>query len=170
MYFKNLSLKKYELKNRDNTKGTLNGKKKNTKGGKGGGESYSSIPGIDTKRRLSLLFSPLLQEIFLQVHQFSPLLNNHHSKFKCQVFIRHCRILPILRRILCKRFGSLWLLFFYSNVEPLSKYSLVMLHLYPATKILNENPEMWFGKHNHFQLMSSSEFLFHAWTNHNYLK
>lgn len=30
--------------------------KKNTKGSKGGGESYSSIPGIDTKRRLSLLF------------------------------------------------------------------------------------------------------------------
>lgn len=28
MYFKNLSLKKYELKNRDNIKGTLNGKKK----------------------------------------------------------------------------------------------------------------------------------------------
>lgn len=56
MYFKNLSLKKYELKNRDNTKGTLNGKKKNTKGGKGGGESYSSIPGIDAKSRLSLLF------------------------------------------------------------------------------------------------------------------
>ena len=74
-------------------------------------------------------FSPLFQEIFLQVHQFSPLLKNHHSKFKCQVFIRHRRILPLLRRILCKRFGSLWLLFFYSNVEPLSKYSPVMLHL-----------------------------------------
>ena len=57
MYFKNLSLKKYELKNRDNIKGTLNGeKKKNTWGSKGGGESYSSIPGIDTKSRLSLLF------------------------------------------------------------------------------------------------------------------
>ena len=32
--------------------------------------------------------------------------------------------------------------FFYSNVEPLSKYSPVMLHLSPATKLLNENPEM----------------------------
>ena len=30
MYFKNLSLKKYELKNRDNIKGTLNGEKKKT--------------------------------------------------------------------------------------------------------------------------------------------
>ena len=31
--------------------------KKNTKGSKGGGESYSSIiPGIDAKSRLSLLF------------------------------------------------------------------------------------------------------------------
>ena len=30
-----------------------------------------------------------------------------------------------------------------------------MLHLSPATKILNENPEMWNGKHNHFHLMSN---------------
>ena len=113
-------------------------------------------------------FSPLIQEIFLQVHQFSPLLKKHHSKFKCQVFIRHCRILPLLCRILCETFSSLYL-FFYSDVEPLSN-SPVMLHFSPATTILNENPEMWFGKHNHFQLMSSSELLFHAWTNHNYLK
>ena len=28
---------------------------------------------------------------------------------------------------------------FHSNVEPLSKYSPVMLHLSPATRILNEN-------------------------------
>lgn len=56
MYFKNLSLKKYELKNRDNIKGTLNGKKKNTQGSKGGGESCSSFPCIDAKSRLSLLF------------------------------------------------------------------------------------------------------------------
>ena len=28
---------------------------------------------------------------------------------------------------------------FYSDVEPLSKYSPVMLHLSPATRILNEN-------------------------------
>ena len=32
---------------------------------------------------------------------------------------------------------------FDSDVEPLSKYSPVMLHLSPATRILNENPE-WF--------------------------
>jgi len=29
---------------------------------------------------------------------------------------------------------------FYSDVEPLSKYSPVTLHLSPATRILNENP------------------------------
>ena len=28
---------------------------------------------------------------------------------------------------------------FYSDVEPLSKYSPVMSHLSPATRILNEN-------------------------------
>ena len=47
-------------------------------------------------------------------------------------------ILHIFRRILCLTFGSPWL-FFYSNVEPLSKYSPVTLHLSPATRILNEN-------------------------------
>ena len=31
---------------------------------------------------------------------------------------------------------------FYSDVEPFSKYSPVMLHLSPATRILNENPAM----------------------------
>ena len=29
---------------------------------------------------------------------------------------------------------------FYSDVEPLSKYSPVMFHLSPATRILDENP------------------------------
>ena len=28
----------------------------------------------------------------------------------------------------------------YSDLEPLSKYSLVILHLFPVTRILNENP------------------------------
>ena len=28
----------------------------------------------------------------------------------------------------------------YSDEEPLSKYSPIMLHLSPATRILNENP------------------------------
>ena len=38
-------------------------------------------------------------------------------------------------------FGSLRL-FFYLDVEPFSKtYSPVMLHLTPATRILNEDPE-----------------------------
>ena len=31
----------------------------------------------------------------------------------------------------------------YSDVEPLSKYSPVTLHLSPATRILNENPGKW---------------------------
>ena len=30
---------------------------------------------------------------------------------------------------------------FYSDVEPFSKYSPVMLHLSPATRILNETPD-----------------------------
>ena len=33
---------------------------------------------------------------------------------------------------------------FYSDVEPVSEYSPVMLHLSPATRILNENAN------NHF--------------------
>ena len=36
--------------------------------------------------------------------------------------------------------GSLWL-FFYLDMECFSKYSSGMLHLTPATRILNENPE-----------------------------
>ena len=96
MYFKNLSLKKYELKNRDNIKGTLSGeKKKNTWGSKGGGESYSSIPGIDTKSRLSLLLIlSLAPGDFSPGSPVFPSPKNHHSKFKCQVFLRHRGILP----------------------------------------------------------------------------
>ena len=30
---------------------------------------------------------------------------------------------------------------FYSDMEPLSKYSPAMLHLSPVTRILSENPE-----------------------------
>ena len=30
---------------------------------------------------------------------------------------------------------------FYSDMEALSKYSPVMVHLFPATRILSENPE-----------------------------
>ena len=33
---------------------------------------------------------------------------------------------------------------FYSDVEPLSEYSPVILHLSPATRILNENPDNYF--------------------------
>ena len=44
-------------------------------------------------------------------------------------------------------FSSLCLVahdYFYSDVEPLSKYSPVMLHLSPITRILNKNPAMLF--------------------------
>ena len=33
---------------------------------------------------------------------------------------------------------------FYSDVEPLSEYCPVILHLSPATRILNENPDNYF--------------------------
>ena len=33
--------------------------------------------------------------------------------------------------------------FIYSDEEPLSEYSPVTLHLSPATRILNGNPENW---------------------------
>ena len=38
---------------------------------------------------------------------------------------------------------------FYSGVEPLSKYSPVMLHLSPASRILNENPAFSYKKNPH---------------------
>ena len=44
-------------------------------------------------------------------------------------------------------FSSLCLVahdYFYSDVEPPSKYSAVMLHFSPITRILNENPAMLF--------------------------
>ena len=35
-------------------------------------------------------------------------------------------------------------IFFYSDMEPLSKYSPATLHLFPATRILNEKTELLF--------------------------
>ena len=58
-----------------------------------------------------------------------------------RVFIRHQRSenSPFnSHNSLTFTFRSLW--FFYSDMEPLSKYSPVMLDLSPATIILNENP------------------------------
>ena len=43
----------------------------------------------------------------------------------------------------CKRSVALWL-FFYSDMEPLSKYSPATLHLFPTTRILNEKTELLF--------------------------
>ena len=43
----------------------------------------------------------------------------------------------------CKRLVALWL-FFYSDMEPLSKYSPATLHLFPATRILHEKTELLF--------------------------
>ena len=56
---------------------------------------------------------------------------NFEQKF--QGFMRHQRILRLLRRIFQLTFGSLRF-FFYSDVEPLSKYSPVTLHLTPVRK------------------------------------
>ena len=54
----------------------------------------------------------------------------------CSLGIGERRILRLLRRILGITLVSL---FFYSDVEPLSKYSPVTLNLSPATWIINEN-------------------------------
>ena len=55
-----------------------------------------------------------------------------------RVFIRHWRS-PFTTQ---NSLADVWwpTTIFYSDVEPLSKYSPVMLHLSPATRILNENP------------------------------
>ena len=59
----------------------------------------------------------------------------------CSLGIGNQRILLLLHRSLFLTFHSLWpLIFFFSDVEPLSKCSPVTLHLSPATRILNENP------------------------------
>ena len=44
----------------------------------------------------------------------------------------------------CKHSVALWLFFFYSDMEPLSKYSPATLHRFPATRILNEKTELLF--------------------------
>ena len=49
----------------------------------------------------------------------------------CSLGIGDQRIL----RLTFRSYGN-----FYSDLEPLSKYSPVMLHLSPATRILNKNP------------------------------
>ena len=58
---------------------------------------------------------------------------------RCSLGIGHWTILCLLRRFLRLTLGSLRL-FFFSDVEPLSEYSPVTLHLSPATRILNEKP------------------------------
>ena len=62
----------------------------------------------------------------------------HSSQARFLLGIGERRILHLLHRILWLTFASL---FFYSDIEPLSQYSPVsMLHLPPATRILNKNP------------------------------
>ena len=46
---------------------------------------------------------------------------------------------------------------FYSDVEPLSKYSPVMLHLSPATRICNEDPAYRLTHILHYILYSQEE-------------
>ena len=97
-------------------------------------------------------FSPLLQEIFLQVHQFpvsSKTISPNSNARSSLGIVEFCFYHP---EFSAKRLVAYDYYFLNSNVEPLSKFSPVMLHFSPATTILNENPEMWFGKHNHFHL------------------
>ena len=67
------------------------------------------------------------------------------------------------RRILQLAFDSLWLFdFFYSDMEPLSKYSSVKLQLSPATRILNENPVSDFFSHFFSTIYTSLPFAVHS--------
>ena len=96
-------------------------------------ESFSSIPGIDAKSRLSLLFilSLALGDFSLGSPVFpSPQKPSPNSNTRCS--------LGIVEFCLCyAEFSEK-----HSVAYDLSKYSPVMLHLSPATTILIENPEM----------------------------
>ena len=76
----------------------------------------------------------------------------------CLLRMKDWRILHLLHRNLQPMFGRVRLFFLFRrgaffkvfscnvtpyslDVEPFSKYSPVMLHLTPATRILNEDPE-----------------------------
>ena len=51
---------------------------------------------------------------------------------------------------------------FYSDMEPLSQYSPVQLHLSPATRILSENPVL-----EHPALMSNPDYETNIWLQKN---
>ena len=55
-------------------------------------------------------------------------------------FIRHRRLENSLFTMQNSLTNVLYPMTIYSELAPLSKYSPVMLHLFPATRILNENP------------------------------
>ena len=60
-----------------------------------------------------------------------------------RVVIRHSKL---ENSLFTRQISYMWQLMtiFYSDVEPLSEYSPVILHLSPATRILNENPDNYF--------------------------
>ena len=59
------------------------------------------------------------------------------------VFIRHWRLENSPLTMQNSRANVEWpMTIFYSDTEPLSKYSPVTLHLSPVTRILGENPDL----------------------------
>ena len=64
---------------------------------------------------------------------------------ECRVFIRHQRLqnspLTMYTEISSQCLVAYDYFFFHLGMEPFFKYSPVMLHLIPATRILDENPE-----------------------------
>ena len=82
---------------------------------------------------LTFNFETILQVCSLQVYMY--------SKFSIKLLLVDCS-LGIGNQKICRlTFDSLCSLF-YSDVEPLSKYSPIMLHLYPATRIVNKHPAL----------------------------
>ena len=91
----------------------------------------------------------------LKKQNFSNSKKSHFFKgvnpYFCRVFIRHRRSenSPFIMKNSPTDVRQPVTIFF-SDEEPLSKYSPVVLHLSPATRILNENPA--FGQKCHFFL------------------
>ena len=76
-------------------------------------------------------------------------MNCKNSYSGCSLGIGDWRILHLLYRIL-RLTCDLTLTDFYSDMEPLSKYSPVTLHLSPATRILNENLAYYYESQFHY--------------------
>ena len=68
-----------------------------------------------------------------------------HSRAGYLLSIGDRRILRLPGLILRLTFGTEYMTYFYSDVEPFSKYSPVMLHLSLATRILKKTPARGYG-------------------------